>query len=280
VLECVANVSEGRGAIVLDALAGACGAALLDRHVDPDHHRSVFTLAGPGPDDAASAVRRLADAVASAVDLRGHSGVHPRLGALDVVPFVALDGDVSRALHAARDFATWWAEYGVPIFFYDLADTEDRPLPSVRRDAFAGHVPDLGPSAPHPALGATAVGVRPPMVAVNCVLRDDDLALAHRIAARVRESSGGMRGVRALGFALASQVRAQVSMNLVDLDATGLEAACTEVRAAARENGNDIVAVELVGLVPAVELARCSDAFRAWARIDDSVTIEARLSRR
>ncbi|HEX5614607.1 MAG TPA: hypothetical protein VFZ83_05585, partial [Acidimicrobiia bacterium] len=111
-LECVANVSEGRDVAVLDRLARVCGDSLLDRHVDADHHRSVFTLAGPGPTDAADAVRRLADVVASSVDLRAHTGVHPRLGALDVVPFVALDGDLSGALHAARDFATWWADRG------------------------------------------------------------------------------------------------------------------------------------------------------------------------
>lgn len=279
-LECVANVSEGRNIAMLDALSLACGTSLLDRHVDTDHHRSVFTLAGPGSDDATNATRRLADAVASAVDLREHEGVHPRLGALDVVPFVALDGDLSRALHAARDFANWWAEFGVPIFFYDLADGEGRSLPAIRRDAFGARAPDLGSSAPHPTLGATAVGVRPLMIAVNCSLADDDLSLARQIAARVRESSDGLRGVRALGFALASRRRAQVSMNLVDLDATGLEAACTAVRDAAREHGNDVGEVELVGLVPAAELARCSDEFRAWAALDDSVTIEARLAGR
>lgn len=276
-LECVANVSEGRDPGVLDEFARACGDALLDRHVDADHHRSVFTLAGPGPRDAVGAIRQLARAVERSIDLRGHHGVHPRFGALDVVPFVALDDDLTAARAEARAFGEWWSDRGVPVFFYDHADAEGRSLPSARRDAFGARVPDVGPSRPHEALGATAVGARPPLVAVNCMLVDDDVVLAQQVAAAVRESSGGRAGVRALGLHLPSRRRAQVSMNLVDLPATGLEQACTEVRRALRDRGNDVAEVELVGLVPAAELTRCSDAFRTWAGLDEAVTIEARL---
>jgi glutamate formiminotransferase len=168
VLECVVNVSEGRLAPAIDAIASATGAALLDVHQDRDHNRSVFTIAG-GTHTTLSAVRRLASATASSLDLSVHEGVHPRLGVLDVVPFVPLgDTSASRATAAARAFATWWATvYGVPCFFYDDADPEGRDLPSVRREAFVERAPDIGPSKPHPRLGATAIGARQPLVAIN-----------------------------------------------------------------------------------------------------------------
>jgi glutamate formiminotransferase len=276
VLECVPNVSEGRDHAVLDALAEACGAALLDRHVDPDHHRAVFTLAGPDTEDAA---RALALAVAARIDLRAHRGVHPRLGALDVVPFVALDGPPARAIGAARDFARWIADtLDVPVFLYDAADPQARTLPQLRRQAFAGRPPDAGPAEAHRALGAVAVGARPPLVALNCELATDDLALARRIAVAVRERDGGLPGVRALALHLDRARCAQVSMNLVALERTGVERACTAVRDLARSAGNDVARVELVGLMPAAELARCDPAFLAWAGLGPEQTIEARLA--
>jgi glutamate formiminotransferase len=276
VLECVPNVSEGRDRAVLDALAAGCGPALLDRHVDPDHHRSVFTLAG---DHTVDAVRRLAEAVAELVDVRRHDGVHPRLGALDVVPFVALDGTARvDAIDAARDFATWAArELTLPVFLYDAADPAASSLPDVRRDAFRTRRPDAGPREPHPRLGAVAVGARDPLVAVNCVLARDDLALARAIARSVRERDGGLPGVRALGLHLDSVGRAQVSMNLVALERTGVQVACRAVDALAREHGTAVAHVELVGLVPAGELARCDAEFLAWSGLGPDVTIEARL---
>ncbi len=175
------NVSEGRDPEVLDALATACGVALLDLHVDADHHRSVFTLAG---DDTPEALRSLALAVAERVDLTRHAGVHPRLGALDVVPFVALDGHArADAIDAARAFGAWAAEtLAVPVFFYDDADVTARTLPVTRRDSFHARAPDVGPARPHPTLGAIAVGARAPLVAVNCELARDDLRLARAIA--------------------------------------------------------------------------------------------------
>ena len=275
-LECVPNVSEGRDGAVLDALATACGAALLDRHVDADHHRSVFTLAGDGLLDA---VRTLAVAVAERVDLRRHAGVHPRFGALDVVPFVALhDEPLEHAASAARDFAAWIVDaLTVPVFLYDAADRRGRTLPDARREAFASRTPDLGPEEPHPALGAVAVGARPPLVAVNCELASDDVALARRIARDVRERDGGLPGVRALGLYLESTTRAQVSMNLVALERTGVRRACTAVRDLAVAAGDDVSRVELVGLLPAAELARCDPAFLDWSGIGPDRTIEARL---
>ena len=279
--ECVANVSEGRDVATLRAVAQSCGDSLVDVHADPDHHRSVFTLAGPAPDAAGPAARLLAGAVATHVSLAGHDGVHPRLGALDVVPFVALggtDAERARAADVARDFGGWWAEtYDVPVFFYDDADLAGRDLPHIRRHAFTTRPPDLGPAAPHPTLGATAVGARKPLVAINLLLVTDDVTVAQRIAREVRERDGGLPGVRALGFMLESQGRAQVSMNLVDLDRTGIEAACTEVRELARREHTDVGSVELVGLVPRADLDRCSDEFRAWSGIDASAAVEARV---
>jgi glutamate formiminotransferase len=281
VLECVPNVSEGRDRAVLGALAEVCGASLLDLHVDADHHRSVFTLAGPGSWDALAAVVDLAAAVAARLDLRTHSGVHPRLGVLDVVPFVALDEPFLSAVDAAFTFAAWVnTELAIPVFFYDGCAEGSRSLPEVRRDAFTHLAPDLGVPEPHPRLGAVAVGARRPLVAVNCWLGSRDLALARSVAAAVRERDGGLPGVRALGLDLPSRGVAQVSLNLVDLERTGLEEACTVVRDTVAARGDRVARVEVVGLVPAAELDRCSAAFVEWAGLGPDLTIEARLAAR
>lgn len=277
-LECVINVSEGRRADALRALADAGGGELLDVHTDPDHNRSVFTLAGHR-DDLTAAALGLARAAGEHIDLSSHTGVHPRLGAVDVVPFVALTGEEREtAVAVARDWGAQAAEtLGVPVFLYGDADPAGRSLPETRRDAFSRRPPDFGPLVPHPRLGAVAVGARPLMVAINCELDSSDVRLARRIAGQIRERDGGLPGVRALGFWLALKGRAQVSMNLVDLEATGVDAACSEVRRLARAEGADVAAVELVGLVPAAELARCSPDFLRWSGLGADQTIEARL---
>ena len=266
---------------MLDTLTAACGASLLDVHTDLDHHRSVFTLAGPGETDVERSVRALARAVVAQVDLDRHVGVHPRLGALDVVPFVALDGTAApRAVDAARVFGQWAVdELGAPVFFYGDADERQRSLPSVRFSAFRTRPPDLVPVSLRPGVGAIAVGARPVLVAVNCDLDRDDIALARAMASAVRERDGGLPGVRALGLRLPSRGVVQVSMNLVDLSRTGVEEACSAVRAHARAEGADVDRVELVGLLPAAELARCSSEFLTWSAIDETQTIESRLAR-
>lgn len=280
-LECVPNISEGRDADVLAALADACGDSLLDVHTDADHHRSVFTLAGPGLRDSETSVSALARVAAARVDLTGHEGVHPRVGVIDVVPFVALDEDHDIAADAAGSFALWAVEeLGVPVFFYDDADAKRRSLPELRADAFTKRAPDIGPTHPHPTLGAIAVGARPPLVAVNCWLDTNDVLVARRLARQVRELDGGLPGVRALGLLLESAQTAQVSMNLVDLPVTGLEAAVGEVRRLAAKDDWEITRVELVGLMPAAELERCSDEFREWAGVGPDQTVEARLAAR
>ena len=284
VLECVPNVSEGRRPDVVDRLASACGSPLLDVHADPDHNRSVFTLAADPPAEVERATVQLAEAVGQYIDASWRKGVHPRLGALDVVPFVALSGTPearASAVRTAHYFAGWLADaMDVPTFLYGEADPEERPLPRLRRDAFVRRAPDYGPAEPHPRLGATAVGARPVLVAVNCELDRDDVDLARRIAHDVRESGGGLRGVRALGFELDSRRRAQVSLNLTDLESTGLEEACAEVARQARAEGADLDRIELVGLLPRSALDDCGPSFRRRANLDDDQTIEARLEER
>lgn len=281
-LEAVINVSEGRQARRLAAIGAAAGYALLDVHRDHDHHRSVFTLAAADAGMTESAARRLTEVALEDLDLRDHEGVHPRLGVVDVVPFVALGStppDV--AVSAAHAFGDWLARvHHVPVFFYAQASDDDRTLPDIRRDAFRALAPDRGPREPDARFGATAVGARPPLIAVNVELDSTDLALAQRIARETRERDGGLLGVRALGFALASRGRVQVSMNLVDLGTTGIERACAEVRNRARTLGARALGVEVVGLLPEAEIERCSAEFLAWARLGSENTVESRVRAR
>lgn len=273
------NVSEGRDPLAIGALASACGPALLDVHTDPDHHRSVFTLAGRDEPDAGRAARALTDAVAGRVDVSQHHGVHPRLGAVDVVPFVALAPTAATtAVDAALAYASWIVStHDVPVFLYGEADPQGRSLPDLRRDAFTRRRPDLGPPAPHPRLGAVAVGARPPLVAINVELAVDDLALARRVAREVRERDGGLPGVRALGLALEARGHSQVSMNLVALDRTGIEEACSAVEARLLEAGVAVARIELVGLVPEAARERCSSAFCDRAGIGPDRSVERRV---
>lgn len=256
-IECVVNISEGRDPDVLAALDAAAGSALLDRHTDPDHHRSVFTLAG------VEAVRSLAREAVARLDLRSHDGVHPRIGVVDVVPFVSLgESSATEALAARDDYAAWSArELGVPCFYYG----PERTLPDVRRGAFATLAPDTGGPDPHPTAGASAVGQRGLLVAYNLWLAEPDLALARRIASSVRSPS-----VRALGLAVGDAV--QVSMNLIAPDHVGPAQVFDQVAALA-----PVDRAELVGLVPRAVL----DAVPVdrWAELDLDAerTIEARL---
>ena len=259
-LECVVNVSEGRREDVVASLAAAVGDDLLDVHTDPDHNRSVLTLVGE------DAPRALARAAVDLLDLRDHEGVHPRLGAVDVVPFVPLAGATPEDARGARDrFARWVAdELGVPAFLYG----PERTLPDVRRRAFRDLAPDAGPAAPHPTAGAVAVGARPLLVAWNVWLAEPDLALARRVASAVRGPH-----LRALGLAVAGG--AQVSMNLVAPDVVGPAEAWDRVAALA-----PVSRAELVGLVPAATLERVDPS--RWGRLDlaEERTIEHRLAAR
>jgi glutamate formiminotransferase len=259
-LECVVNVSEGRRAAVIADLAAAAGPDLLDVHTDPDHNRSVFTLVGE------DAPRALARRAVAAIDLRAHEGVHPRLGVVDVVPFVPLAGATLAEAVAARDrFAAWLAgTLGVPAFAYG----PERTLPEVRRRAFRGLAPDAGPPEPHPSAGATAVGARPLLVAWNVWLTEPDVGLAKRVAAAVRGPH-----LRALGLPVAGG--AQVSMNLVATALVGPAEAWDRVAALA-----PVARAELVGLAPRAVLDRTPR--ERWHELDlaEERTIEYRLARR
>ncbi len=264
-LECVINVSEGRRADVIDALTDAAGRALLDVHTDAVHHRSVFTLAGQHVEHAA---RSLAAAAVETIDLRAHAGVHPRLGAVDVVPFVPLPGAVMADAVAARDrFSRWFARTaGVPCFRYGA----ERTLPDIRRHAFDLLAPDDGPPVPHPTAGACCVGARTMLVAYNLWLARGNGgnagAVARSVAAEVRGPA-----VRALGLVMGDG-GAMVSMNLLDPLSTGPAAVYDAVASRA-----EVARAELVGLLPAAVLdATPRDR---WASLDlaPSRTIEARL---
>ena len=219
---------------------------------------------------------------AEQIDLRWHDGVHPRLGVLDVVPFVALDGTGAgaRAVRRGRAVRRWVAAaLGVPAFLYGDADPDGRTLPGAAPRRVRAHArPTSGPPSPIRGSGATAVGARPPLVAVNCVARRATTSSWRAAIAReVRERDGGLPGVRALGFALPSRARAQVSMNLVDLDRHRARGGVHRGAAAGRDAGGDVAGVELVGLVPRRRARRCSAEFRRGPGSTDEQTIEGRL---
>jgi glutamate formiminotransferase len=258
----VVNVSEGRERTVLEGIADAAGADLLDLHADPDHHRAVLTLVG------ADAARRVASEAVRRLDLATHQGAHPRLGVVDVVPFVPLDGSTMDDALAARDaFAAWFAEaYGVPAFLYG----PERSLPDVRRQAFREVSPDVGPPVPHPTAGACCVGARPVLVAYNVWLAGSTLDQAREIAASIRQP-----GLRALGLLVGEAV--QVSMNLVDPAELGPAAAYDLVAERLRGTAGTIERAELVGLVPRAVLDAVDPA--RWDQLDLAAerTIDARL---
>ena len=280
-IECVPNVSAGRDPRVVGLLADACrdaGAAVLDVHSDPDHNRSVLTLAGSGPAVAAAAVA-LARVCLERVDVRGQVGVHPKMGALDVCPFVPLDTATADALGAAREAAAGIAGLGIPVFFYDLLAPGRRTLPALRREAFVTTPPDLGPRLPHPRAGAVALGVRGLLVAFNIDLDTDSPAVAKEVATEVRESGGGLAGLRALGLHLPGQRRVQVSMNVTRPDLTPLGTVWRAVAKAAAARGVGIRRGELVGLAPAAALEHTSGEALARSRIHRENTIEDALAR-
>lgn len=258
-LECVVNVSEGRDRSVIDGLVAAAGSDLLDLHFDPHHHRSVFTLVG------IEAPRRLARVAVDTLDIGQHDGVHPRLGTVDVVPFVPLPGStMSDALRARDEFARWAARaLGVPTFLYG----PERTLPEVRRRAWRDLEPDTG-GVPHPTAGAMCVGAREVLIAFNVWLTTPDLALARNVARAVRGPH-----VRALGLQVGDRV--QVSMNLVAPDLVGPAEARDAVAAHASVDG-----CELVGLLPLSVLVATPGDRWCELDLDEDRTIEARLATR
>jgi glutamate formiminotransferase / 5-formyltetrahydrofolate cyclo-ligase len=259
VLECVVNVSEGQDRRVLEDLRSSAAEGLLDVHTDPHHHRSVFTLVGE------EAPRALARAAVDRLDITTHQGVHPRIGVVDVVPFVPLgEATLEDAVRARDTFAAWIAaDLGVPAFLYG----PERSLPDIRRRAFVDLGPQAGPRTAHLRAGAVAVGARPPLVAWNVYLAVPDLELARRVARDIRRP-----GLRALGLAIGDEV--QVSMNLVALDTIGPADAYDLIEAQAPVSRS-----ELVGLVPQDVLDRTPSDRWSQLDLDPDRTIEARLNR-
>jgi len=261
-LECVPNFSEGRDRAKIESIASAAralGAYVLNIHSDPDHNRSVVTLAAPA-DQIVEAVMSMIRRAVELLDIRHHVGVHPRIGVVDVVPFVPLgaatqEDSVKAAIEVASRVGN---ELEVPVYLYEWAarHPEYRALPDVRRlysqAILAGNFlePDFGPFMPHPTAGACVVGARGPLIAFNCVLGTPDVSVARRIAFRIRESSGGMLGVRALGLWLESLGLAQVSMNIVDPVKAPLHVVFERVKQLAAQEGTYVVSSELVGLMP------------------------------
>jgi glutamate formiminotransferase len=294
-LESVPNVSEGRDADVVDAVGrafAAAGARLLDTHVDPDHHRSVFTLVGGDRALEDGLVAGVAAARAE-IDLRRHHGVHPRVGAADVVPVVPLRReDAAVAESVARAVARRLGEeLGATVFLYGALADDRRPAfyrrdgpAALQRRIDAGEVvPAFGPTRLDPRAGAVLVGLRAPLLAFNLELQGP-LESAEQVAAAVRESSGGLRGVQALALRLRDAV--QVSTNIVDLDATAPHQLVERIVTEAEARGAGIGAGELVGLIPAASIVAAAAAFGVTEPVgadgvptDEALSVTARALR-
>ena len=261
--EAVPNFSEGRDLVkisrIVEAVRAVPGVKILGIHSDPDHNRSVLTFAGEGEAVLSGAVA-LARACAAELDLTSQAGEHPRMGALDVLPFVPLAGaTMEDAAGLARRVAEMVGSLGYVVFLYGAAASAPhrRDLPDVRRGGYEGVAerltdprwrPDFGPLVLDPSRGAVAVGARPFLVAFNAFLDTDDVEVAHTIARRIRESGGGLPALKALGLLVDG--RAQVSMNLTDLHLTPIHLALETVRSAASDLGASVESTELVGLAP------------------------------
>ncbi|MDQ6681648.1 MAG: glutamate formimidoyltransferase [Chloroflexota bacterium] len=298
-IECVPNFSEGRRAEVVDEIVRAVsqidGVTLLDHSRDATHNRSVLTFAGA----AEPVVRAATAAVGRAlelIDMQKHQGAHPRIGAVDVIPFVPLGTTrLQECADLARRFGEQIAQrFELPVYLYGAAALrpERRRLADVRRGQYEAlreelgvdpaRDPDFGPSRLHPRGGAVAVGARKPLIAFNVNLATDDLALAKRIAHRIRESSGGLPAVQAMGVLLENPGearRAQVSMNLVDWERTGIARVVREIRHLALEAGTEIDHCELIGLAPTAALLEVAADVLALRSFSTDQALELRLAR-
>src|SRR5919206_881613 len=295
VVECVPNFSEGRKAEVIARLVAAVeeveGALVLGTHVDPDHNRSVVTFVAP-PERAVEAAVSVVARAAELIDLTAHAGQHPRMGACDVLPFVPVRGvTVEECVALAREAGRRiWGEHGVPVYFYESAATrpERRNLADVRRGGFEllreeiatrpERAPDVGEPRLHPTAGACIVGVRPLLIAYNVTLNTRDLSIAKQIARRVRERDGGLLHLKALGFELESRGVVQVSINLTSYDVTNLHDAFEAVSREAEGLGVEVIASEIVGLVPQAALDRAASHFLKLENYSPDVVLENRIA--
>jgi glutamate formiminotransferase len=285
VLECVPNFSEGRDPTVVKAIADAIAQTpdvlLLGWELDADHNRSVMTFAGT-PDAVVEAAVRGVGKAAELIDLSAHQGVHPRVGAADVIPFVPLEGstmdDAVAAAHRAGEEI--WRRYGVPVYFYESAarSPDRKRLERVRRKEFDGAPPDVGNLAAHPTAGASMVGARGFLIAYNVLLATRDVAIAQTIAKKIRESSGGFPHVKAMGIYLASRNCAQVSMNLTKFAEIPLDRVYDAISSVARELGTEAVAGEIIGFIPRRAYEMAPAFFQRAENFEESRILETRIA--
>jgi glutamate formiminotransferase len=293
VIECVPNVSEGRRTEVVDALVDAIqripSVRLLDYSSDRAHNRSVITMVG----DATSlkaAVIALFEAALPRIDLRTHAGEHPRLGAVDVVPFVPIaDATMDECVALAKDTASQVADrFGVPVYLYEEASGNParRNLEDIRRGEFEGldakmstpgWAPDYGPARPHATAGATVIGARMPLIAYNINLGTNRLEVAKKIAAAIRFSSGGFRYVKAMGVALEDRGIVQVSINLTNYEKTPIFRVFDAVKHEAARYGVSVLESEIIGLVPAAALVGTAEHVLQLASFTPNQILENKL---
>jgi glutamate formiminotransferase / 5-formyltetrahydrofolate cyclo-ligase len=294
VIECVPNISEGRRTNVIEAVAAALravpGLRVLDVQSDASHNRSVLTLAG----DAAAmkqGIPTLFESALAAIDLRTHQGEHPRLGAVDVVPFIPIEGVtmeacVELAKAVAADVAS---RFSLPVYLYEDASSNParKNLEDIRRGEFEGlaakmtqpaWAPDYGPATPHQTAGATVIGARMPLIAYNINLATNRLDVAKKIASAIRMSSGGMRYVKAMGIALEDRGIVQVSMNLTNYEKTPIFRVFDLVKREAARYGVTVLESEIVGLVPAAALMQTAEYFLQLEGFTPGQVLETKLS--
>ncbi len=294
IVECIPNFSEGRDAKKIELIAAAVssveGVAVLDHSLDADHNRSVITFAGEPEAVLLAAIRAAATAV-ELIDLNQHSGEHPRMGALDVLPFVPIKNvTMEECVDLARKAGARIAEeLGIPVYLYEYAATRpDRiDLANVRRGEFetirdeilfhADRKPDFGPRQIHPTAGAMAIGARNPLIAYNINLATEDLIVAKKIAKAVRGSSGGLQNVKALGMHMRNRHQVQVSMNVTNYEATPLFRVFDLVKLEAERYGVMISGSEIVGLVPQAALNACGEFYLRIENFSEDLVLENRL---
>jgi glutamate formiminotransferase len=285
VIECVPNFSlsgdPGKLAAIVEAAGSVTGVVVLGSESDTDHNRSVVTFAGE-PEPVTESAIRAAGKAAEIIDLREHKGVHPRVGAADVVPFVPLEGstmeDCVNAAHSAG--LGIWKRFGVPVYFYESAALvpERTRLEKTRREGFDGRPPDIGDVASHPTAGAVMAGARQYLIAFNVLLNTREISAAKAIARKIRESSGGFRHVKAIGLYLASKGCAQVSMNLTNFADTPLDSVYDAIGEEAGRWGAEVGPSELIGFVPRKAVEEFPEFFRTAPNFDESRIIENRIA--
>ena len=294
-IECVPNFSEGRDLAKVDALvhamSGVSGAWVLDRTSDADHNRSVITLAGE-PEAVAEAALRGVGKAMELIDMTRQTGVHPRIGATDVLPFVPLENVsmeecIALAKRVGRDV---WERYRIPVYFYEAAATrpERVNLENIRKGQFEGlradnlrdpdRSPDIGEPRLHPTAGATAVGARKLLIAYNIHLNTDDVSIAKNIARAIRFSSGGLRHVKAIGVNLAARGVAQVSINLTDFEVTPLHSVFEMVKREAERHGCAVTGSEIIGLIPRKALDISAEYYLQLENFSPARVLENRLA--